>query len=114
MDVEQSGWKVWAWWVLVPFCLTNILVANEHYRELSKQAHHWECRRTGASFWVFPDTLPNHGFYSGFSGGPYDWKLTQPTFSPWLPWNWLSAVIVFPTYDPEEVLRTPTHAKPIQ
>jgi len=117
MITRKFRWEVWISRAFTLWAGANILCALWHAYQLSSATtHHWVELRTGASF-VRIDS-PNASPWIGYNFStdlPRDskdwmvttrsWKLVEPGFSPELPWNWLSWLVVRPSYDPDETLR---------
>ncbi len=101
----RSLWKAFASVAILFFVIVNVISGYWHQNELNTHDHVWVCRQTEASFTLHRDgRLELDRPSREFPPGPYDWVLTDPSFTPSLPWNWLSVWVVKPGYDPKKRL----------
>jgi hypothetical protein len=88
--------------------MANAVVAVRHAGAEAGRTYRWVCRESGAELSYTPGVFGSARLAPGRGdpGRGCHWQLVEPRPpSPWLPWNWLAAVLHGAAQDPEAVIR---------
>ncbi len=101
-------YALWGKRLLVLWAVSNVVCAIWHWHFDRHEYHAWECTECGSAVWYSPakpEQPPSYGgrlSWQTCGEHRHGWRLVEPRrrFVLWMPWNWLSDVIVRPPGDP--------------